>query len=167
MSLLAQRSFVALLLGTFLLALVGCVSPLRLTFVPDETVAGRTVDVDVVGVNRSDLQMWRDYTVSEYFKAGNDFRAAARASGRLKTIVFRSGGPSSETIESKDPIWKKWSEAGVTHLVVIANLPGDIKDTPGEGPARKILPWDDGWPSNAINLTVSKGMVSVNTPHKD
>jgi hypothetical protein len=150
------------------LACTGCgVSPLKLTLNRGQTLEGKSVDLDIVGVNDSNIKTWSEYPISKYFEAGNEFRDDARRAGVLKTVVFRANGSSSEIIDKTDPIWAKWKEIGAKQIVVIANLPGDIKDTAGEGPARKILLWDNAWPSDGIKITVGKGALSVDTARKE
>jgi hypothetical protein len=120
--------------------------------------------VDIVGVSRARLPYWENYSMTKYWRAGDD----ARKDAHKKTFDFVSGEALTQTLSSTDPIWTDWLASGVTHIVVLADLPGLQSDKPGtQDPRRQILPLDKcHWPDKTTSLTieVQKSGIDVRTP---
>jgi hypothetical protein len=86
-----------------------------------------------------------------------------------KTVLnFVSGQELTKTMAMTDAQWDKWKSEGVTHVLVLADLPGAQTSRPGNEDARRqILPLDKcTWAAKTATLKVvvkRSGMV-VLTP---
>jgi hypothetical protein len=130
----------------------------------DESLKSSSVIVDLVGVNPSSLPRWEAYEMSKYWKEGDPMRRDAD-----KVVMnFVSGQSLSNSLPANDPQWDKWKAKGVTHVLVLADLPGAQASHPGSQDARRlVLPLDEcTWPSGTKTIKVlvqGSGMV-VATP---
>src|SRR6267143_6159836 len=118
----------------------------------DPSLLQASVVVDVVGVNAVSLPRWENYSMSQYWKAGD----ALRNDADKVTLSFVSGNSPTNRLARTDPKWTSWLAKGATHLLVLADLPGAPADKPGNQDARRyILPlgrcW---WPNKTKTLTV-------------
>ncbi|MEX2217767.1 MAG: hypothetical protein WD749_03325 [Phycisphaerales bacterium] len=124
--------------------------------------AGRipSFEVDLVGVNPTDAERLRSYSVSDYFSGSDPVRADADR----KTLAFTAAKPGPQTLSLKDPVWKTWSSHGATELVVLANIPG----VGGSGPndrRRLVLPLStDRWKGSDIEIEIQRSGVVCRTP---
>lgn len=130
----------------------------------DESLKTRSVIVDLVGVNPSSLPRWEAYDMGKYWKEDD----AMRRDADKVVLNFVSGQSLSNSLPMTSPQWDKWKNEGVTHVLVLADLPGTLVSLPGSQDARRlILPLDEcSWPSNTKTLKVlaqRSGMV-VQTP---
>jgi hypothetical protein len=118
----------------------------------DESLKNNSVIVDVVGVNPSNLPRWEAYDMSKYWKEGDPMRNDA---DKL-VLNFVSGQALSRNIPATDAIWDKWKAKGVTHVLVLADLPGVHASRPGSQDARRqILGLDKcNWPDGTKGLSV-------------
>jgi hypothetical protein len=125
----------------------------------DESLKMSSVIVDLVGVNPSSLPRWEAYDMSKYWKEGDPLRRDAD-----KVVLnFVSGQSLSSSLPATDAQWDKWKAIGVTHVLVLADLPArEAKDA-----RRQVLSLDQcNWPSGTKELKVlvqRSGMV-VATP---
>jgi hypothetical protein len=99
------------------------------------------IEVHIVGVNKADDPKWRNLSMGTYWKAQERFRETG------DKVVMRFGGnsPVSQTFNTTSPewesTWKRWESKHVTKLYVIAFIPGDFVDQPGDSDQRRaILP---------------------------
>ena len=119
-----------LVLALFLLAVLsGCTKMKKFNVVvtADQSISGKTVEIDLVGVNRGDVPRWNSIKMSEYWTRDNPQRENA-----LKyEIKFGASMPDEQTLKKNDNIWKLWKSNQVTHLFVMAHLPGVHKDLDG------------------------------------
>ncbi len=132
----------------------------------DESLKSSSVIVDLVGVNGSNLPRWEAYDMSKYWKE-ND---AMRRDADKVVLNFVSGQSLSQSLPVTDPKWEQWKAKGVTHVLVLADLPGQQASKVGNQDARRqILPLDKcNWPSGTKKLTVlvqRSGIVAV-TPSR-
>jgi len=132
----------------------------------DQSLKDSSMIVDLVGVNPSSLPSWEAYSMTKYWQRGDAKRADATDKF---TIDFVSGKSLSNTLNSTNALWAKWLARGVTHVVVLANLPGAPRaDVPGnQDPRRQILPlescyWAKG--TNTINVLVQQSGIEILTP---
>jgi len=130
----------------------------------DESLKTSSVIVDLVGVNASSLPRWEAYDMAKYWKEGD----AMRRDGDKVVLNFVSGQALTNKLASTDAQWDKWKGKGVTHLMVLADLPGAPASRPGTQDARRqILALDQcNWPAKTTGLKVlvqRSGMV-VLTP---
>jgi hypothetical protein len=130
----------------------------------DESLKTSSVIVDLIGVNPSSLPRWEAYDMGKYWKEGDAMRRDAD-----KTVFnFVSGQELTKTLAQTDAQWDKWTSEGVTHVLVLADLPGAQTSRPGNQDARRqILPLDKcTWAAKTTSLKVvvkRSGMV-VLTP---
>jgi hypothetical protein len=118
----------------------------------DESLKTGSVIVDLVGVNPSSLPRWEAYDMGKYWSANDPMRRDAD-----KVVLnFVSGQTLTNNLPASDPQWDKWRAKGVTHVLVLADLPGAPASKPGtEDARRQILPLDQcTWPSKTTTLKV-------------
>ncbi len=118
----------------------------------DPSLLQASVVVDVVGVNSGNLPRWENYSMSNYWKAGDALRSGADK----VTLSFVSGNSPTNGLARSDPKWTSWLAKGATHLLVLADLPGAPADKPGTQDARRqILPLGRcAWPNKTKTLTI-------------
>jgi hypothetical protein len=130
----------------------------------DESLKSSSVIVDLVGVNPSSLPRWEAYDMAKYWSTGDSMRR----DGDKVVLNFVSGQATTNKLKSTDAQWDKWRSKGVTHVMVLADLPGAPASRPGTQDARRqIITLDQcNWPSKTTDLKVlvqRSGMV-VTTP---
>ena len=126
--------------------------------------AGASIQVDLIGVNNSELNVWKAVDIDDYFSAGNRIRQGASR----KTLTFGGGLPESQTLSANDPIWNEWKSKQVSFVIVLADLPGYASREVGVDLRRQVIPLDsgfwDGVPENiSIQLTPT-GIILVPAP---
>ena|SRR6266567_2077162 len=132
----------------------------------DPPLKGKCEAVDVVGVNPASLARWQDYSMSSYWKDGDPLRLDTKAD-RI-TFNFTEGQPLTQTLSISNPQWTAWQAKGVTHLLVLAELPGHHEDKRGDADVRRLtLPlggchWAKG--TNTLNVLVQQSGIQVLTP---
>jgi hypothetical protein len=128
-------------------------------------VTPASVQVDLVGVSRSEDAYWRSIKPSDYWKPNSKIRKAAETEGRSVTTRFEK--PDKYVLAKDDPIWNKWFGYGTFEIMVIAELPGkDFDDGPAD-PRRQFLNLGKKvWQAKnkVLELEVSDGQVRVLTP---
>ncbi len=123
-----------------------------------------SLEIDLVGVNDSELDRWRHYSVTEYFGVGDVFRQDADR----YTMTFANTDPGPKSLHHKHPIWDVWRHKSARWLIVMAHLPGDHKDLPDQQDVRRLIlslsskeGWPQ-WPTTHIDLVVKRsGVVSL------
>jgi len=130
----------------------------------DESLKTSSVIVDLVGVNPSSLPRWEAYDMAKYWHEGD----AMRRDGDKVVLNFVSGQALTNKLASSSPQWDKWKAKGVTHVMVLADLPGSPVSRPGNQDARRqILPLDQcSWPSGTkgLKVLVQRSGIVVLTP---
>ncbi len=161
----------ALLSLPLLFALAGCESckpgkPGPITYFPVQvslapSLQGKSVTVDLVGVNEPNRPRWEAYSMSKYWKDGDPMRQNAIK----KTFNFTSGSALTGKLESSDPVWGQWKGQSANCVFVLVDLPGAQTDQPGSLDARRqILPLDKCyWILNAKDLKDVKELKVVVT----
>lgn len=155
------------LLGLGLVGGCGAVGPAphATELVLSDTLQGQTVEVDLVGVNNeSDLAEWSSYNVNDYFKAGDKRRGDDTP--KKKTFRFAQGSSNTVKLDAGDEIWKSWNKP--THLIVLANIPGN-SDQGGKSTdsRRKVLPLaGDFWEGRELKISVQPSGLKVLTAEK-
>jgi hypothetical protein len=129
----------------------------------DESLKSSSVIVDVVGVNSANLQRWEAYDMSRYWRENDPMRRDADK----VVLSFVSSQTLSNSLPATDPKWEQWKAKGVTHILVLADLPsaGLMSKNGSEDARRQILPLDKcNWPSGTKTLSVQiqrSGIVTV------
>ena len=115
----------------------------------DPALKGKSVLVDVVGVNPVNLTRLDSYSMTQYWKPNDSMRNDVSKI----TFDFISGQSLSQSLRKNDPKWKNWLDRGATHVVVLADLPGQT-DKPQDS-RRLTLSLDPcAWPDKTTNLVV-------------
>jgi len=130
----------------------------------DESLKTQSVIVDLVGVNPSSLPRLEAYDMGKYWKEGDAVRRDAD-----KTVMnFVSGQELMKALAVNDAQWDRWRAQGVTHVLVLADLPGTHTSKPGNQDARRqLLPLDKcNWPDNTkgLQVLVQRSGIAVLTP---
>jgi hypothetical protein len=169
------RHFVAGCFTVLLLALMsGCASckpgkpgPLSQYTIEvslDESLKTSSVIVDLVGVNPSNLPRWEAYDMAKYWREGD----AMRRDGDKMVLNFVSGQAMTQSLAVKDAKWEQWKARGVSHVLVLADLPGTLSSRPGNQDARRqIISLDKcNWPDGTtdLKLLVQRSGIVVLTP---
>lgn len=94
-----------------------------------------SVEVDAVGITSEEEIRWQNYSIDQYFEAGNRFRADAVR----HTMRFSDSRHAPVTLKQKDAVWKSWKKRGARKLVLVANLPGVWESKPGALDGRRLL----------------------------
>jgi hypothetical protein len=130
----------------------------------DDSLKTSSVIVDLVGVNPSSLARWENYDMGKYWKEGDPMRRDADK----VALTFLSGQAVNKTMSNTDPQWEKWKAKGVTHVLVLADLPGSQASRPGSQDARRqVLPLDTcSWPpkTTELKVLVQRSGIQVLTP---
>jgi len=168
-----QRTVLPLTVTILLAALTGCdtckpgkpgpIGKYNIEVTLDESLKSSSVLVDIVGVNGSNLPRWEAYDMGAYWRQSDPMRRDAD-----KFVMnFVSGKSLTNSLPSTDPKWDQWKAKGVTHLLILADLPpAGLTSRPGNQDARRqILPLDQcNWPSKTKTLSVliqRSGIVAV------
>lgn len=125
---------------------------------------GASIQVDLIGVNPSELGAWTGKSIDDYFSAGDRFRQGAVK----RTLQFGGSNAGSQTLAAKDTIWAQWKAKSATHIIVLADLPGYNSPEGGVDLRRQVIPLDSGvWdkvpPSVMIQITPT-GIILVPAP---
>lgn len=130
----------------------------------DDSLRTSSVIVDLVGINPSSLPRWEAYDMGKYWKEGD----AMRRDADKYVLNFVSGQKQAGALSATDPQWDKWMAKGVTHVLVLADLPGAQTSRPGTQDARRqILALDQcSWPdkTSALKVLVQRSGMVVLTP---
>lgn len=129
----------------------------------DPSLSDASVAVDLVGVTPLSLPRWTDYSMRKYWEPGDEMRQGA------DKVTFTMGnGVSAQTLAISNAKWQQWLGAGVTHVLVLADLPGVREDKPGVKDDRRVdlalgkCLWLDGTTNLVIN--VKRSGLEVATP---
>jgi len=154
---------------------LGCGGCLTIQVAARPDLATKSVEVHVVGINPSELDEWKNYSVTKYFTPSDPKRRAAVDEKYSCVMRFVQDSANPQTFTSGETVWKNWEKRNARYFVVLADIPGftDKDDKPGDmDPRRKILPLDAGqwdwafWGSKTIRIEVSSGGVTCLTSHK-
>jgi hypothetical protein len=136
----------------------------------DKIGAVKSIEVDFIGVNESELERWKQMSINGYWEPDNAIRAGAKK----HVMTFGQTTLEKQVLLKKDQIWRTWiKDRGAEYLVVIAYLPWIQKDQPGEAdPRRVILPlkmskWEwSAWGEDTIPIQVGSGGMTLLRPYK-
>src|SRR5262249_36052556 len=124
-----------------------------------------SIEVDLIGVNDTELARWTSYSMNQYWTPNDPLRRNSES----YRMLFEQRDPSPKKLSDKDPIWQKWQQKGAWNLVCVAFVPGIKDDREGDkDPRRLILPLDKcRWDKHSsINIVVQPSAVVTTTPPK-
>ena len=167
-----RGEFVVLAVILICLTVGGCHSMRKFDVIVNApSLSNQTVEIDLVGVNGYELERWNSVNMSEYWMRGNIERE-----GALKHVinfgVAEDGSvlPLEQVLSRKDDIWNQWRNRNVTHLFVMAHLPGLHEDRLGNADSRRVsIPLDNdcwGWYDTKLNIIVNASNVTCITQPK-
>lgn len=99
----------------------------------DPSLKDASVAIDLVGVTPLTLPRWDNYSMKTYWEPQDEMRQGA---DKL-TFTLGNGNVTSHSVSINDPKWNQWLPQGVTHIMVLADLPGVIDDKVGNLDARR------------------------------
>ena len=138
----------------------------NLKVVPGESLRQSSATVDVVGINPSELEKWRNYSLRDYFRPGDPLRTDAMKA----TVNFVPGRQEPLLLKTTDPIWNKWLKSGVQYVVVVADLPGVFPEgkAGSQDPRRQLVPLGKKcWNTTDLEVKVQAGGVTVVTTPRE
>ena len=164
-----RKPFALLLLALLSLFFAGCFCPntkLNVTIDLDEGLkkalasSGRSIEVDVIGLNNQQDIRWKNYSMTKYWEPNDPVRASVSAT--KLTFTFNATTPA-QTITKQDPHWEKWladpGDKAMPKLYILAQPPGlapEDKDGSTD-PRRLILPLGlCRWDSTNVQVIVSE-----------
>ena len=135
-----------------------------------DPICNKSVEVHLVGINSSEIDLWKTMSMTDYWTPGNQLRKSAQE----YTYVIQFGqGPCTVTLGKKDPIRGTWKNKKVQYLFVLADLPGVFTDSPGNADARRLqLPATNskrwGWRDKKIDIRIEESnIISLTVPKPD
>lgn len=125
-----------LVLTLLLLAVLsGCYKKFNVVVTADDSIRDTTVEIDLVGINRGDVPGWNSIKMTEYWTPDN----TKRKNAKKYEMKFVASGPRQQTLKKNDNIWKLWKSNGVTHLFILARLPGYHDNLDGIADDRRTM----------------------------
>jgi len=123
------------------------------------------VEVDIVGLNESQMKQWREYKIEDYFSGTDQLRSNSRE--YTKSLVFTDDKSVTKTLEKNDPLWAIWDKRGVRSMMILVNSKG-LRTSGGALVERKLeLPLTtDQWKGDVIDLVVKSSGVESQTGQK-
>lgn len=162
-----RNAWGVMLVVTMLVAGVGCGGPKQpvprafdVQVNMGETLRGSTAGVHLVGVNSAEKAQWESQPMSRYWDS--PLRTSAESRGMVYPMVFASGS-TTQSLPMGHPIWQQWLGNDALWLFILADLPGEHMDMPGEAdPRRAILSldkrkWDKD--QSALRISLQEGGV--------
>jgi hypothetical protein len=135
-----------------------------------DSICKKSVEVHLVGINSSEIDLWKTMSMTDYWTPGNQLRKSAKE----YTYVIQFGqGPCMATLGKKDPIRRAWKNRNVEYLFILADLPGVFTDSVGNADARRLqLPAPNskrwGWRDKKIDIRIEESnIVSLTIPKPD
>ena len=135
-----------------------------------DPICNKSVEVHLVGINSSEIDLWKTMSMTDYWTPGNQLRKSAQE----YTYVIQFGqGPCTVTLGKKDPIRGTWKNKKVQYLFVLADLPGVFTDSAGNADARRLqLPATNskrwGWRDKKIDIRIEESnIISLTVPKPD
>ncbi len=129
-----------------------------------DSLKDKNVLVDLVGVTPLSLPAWETYDMGKYWTPGDDKRQDADK----VQLSFSKGKSSTLSMAITDAKWQAWKAKGVSHVLVLVDLPGMQTSRPGNQDARRqILSLGTCiWPkkTTVLSVQVKSSGVEVLTP---
>ncbi len=156
------RSLILAALGAGLASGCGTVKP-RAYGLHIEPATSSSVAVDIVAVSDDKYNDIMAYDVNNYWRPNDGFRATAD-----KIPVQISGHRATpQDLSLTDSHWAEWFGSGVTHLVVIADIPGEGFEGLGRlDPRRASIDLKKRFVNDTIVVEIQDKAVKIKTLEK-
>lgn len=152
--------------GLLLVGLVagGCSRVVNVTATED--ICKKSVEVHLVGVNRSEKEQWEKISMTNYWKPESGWRKGAK---KYTHVITFGQEPCKRTLGNKDPdhkdIRNEWKRRKAKYLFVLAHLPDTFDDWEGDADPRRLkLPavnskrWK--WGTSKINIKIERNGIT-------
>ena len=98
-----------------------------------------SIEVDFIGVQETEIDLWLSQDIDKYLKPGNVLRANAVR----HTMPFTNEQSETQHLAADADIWQRWKSTGARNMFIIASIPLDT-DQFGDGvdPRQLVLPLD-------------------------
>ena len=126
-----------------------------------------SIQVDIVGVNEAEFELWSTYPLDDYWSPGNAFRQNAKDKLVLR---FGMGRDQKQTVSIKDSAWKAWDARRCRFLFIVTNAGAFGRGSAATGdPRRLVLPLEKKrWDGRTIDIEVrSGGLICINGPEPE
>ena len=171
---LVTRRLMALLIGSCMLAAVGCsktpkMQPLNLRVAPDQALKERgSLRVHLVGIQGEDeLGKLQRKDVGEWFSENDTLRRGLQ--DRIKELSFTTNNFGEQVVNTSDPAWGAWKANNAMHLVVLANWTArGQRFDPTTDPRKRVIPLDSKrWEGvREVRIEIKESGIFVNPPPK-
>jgi hypothetical protein len=183
---MSVMSVMSVMLVILVMGIQGCHSPYTgdVTVTPapsfkEDSGLLPTIQVDLIGATALELQRWKTYPVTDYWSVDGSLRKTAKK----QSFVMTTEAPGPFLSTNWADVRSDWKKAGVTSIVIIADLPGawqkrpaDAKGAPprgvqwyepGQDPRRLIIPWVQqayGFFTHDIEIALEPTGIVLKTP---
>ena len=128
-------------------------------------ICRQNVQVDVVGVNRSEIEDWERPSMEQYWAKDFQLRKDSIDGGFNCARSFGLSGECELTISEKDDVWKKWKDNGAEYILVMFDTCAD------ERAWRKRLPlpprcWEGQTKKHTVEVRIRPSQVACVTVPK-
>ncbi len=133
-----------------------------------DDICKKSVEVHLVGVNKSDKERWDGESMTKYWAPNNQLRKSAKN----YTHVMQFGqGPCQREFGKKEPIRRIWKSRKAEYLYILADLPGIFDDKDGNADVRRLrIPAfnSECWSllKNTIKISIDSGGIACLTTNK-
>ncbi len=127
----------------------------------------KSVQVDIIAVNSSELERWKQEPLDAYWRPGGSNLPQTPGIHVMKFDAIEN--VPLKTLSARDAAWTNWKAKNAMDLVVVVNIPGYKGTTAGMADSRRLVltldrcRWADV--SEPIKVQVSSaGVVSASQP---
>jgi len=161
-----MRTDSRLRLGVLVLAicgsvlLCGCQSGFQVPVTLADNLRNASVQVQIIGIDDLAVPKWSSINMTDYWAPGSPMMPDRQ---KIKILDFDPGKVQTLTLSKNDPVWRTWSDREITHLVVLANIPGAFPSREGNADARRLIidlrhAWYESGPSSYAFTVSAQGI---------
>jgi len=130
----------------------------------DKVKAIQSLEVNLVGVNATEVNRWKQMSMNGYWEPDSPIRKSAKK----YVMTFGQAHPKTQVLKKHDPVWSEWiTKLKANHLFILVYLPWIHKDQPGDADPRRIaLPLEKGrwewslWGADTIKIQIGSGGIT-------
>jgi hypothetical protein len=136
----------------------------KITVQASEDVCKKSIEIDLVGVNAFEKDMWESMSMTDYWSLSTENSAGKmRANSKDYRLTFGKGEADCtiELSEKKDIIWKTWKKRNAEYILILADLTGRFEDQQGNADLRRLcLPLNkECWKGGKIVVNIESGSI--------